>query len=351
MPSDLLIRVGGVECANWDDISIDSDIGIPADSFSFSWLNNSSAVLPAVVVEAATCEVWHSQDSNTQQVLAGVIDSISQSYSRGSKNISIAGRDLAGQLLDCSAPIDHAQNLSLGEIVNRFVLSGDLASLPFKFNTPSQNWLKAKTGVEPSESLWDVIAKAAQSSGQYVWMAADGTLKIGNPFAVAQPSLTPQLIFNKQGDKNNVLMPDYRADISNAYSVIDSYGQTAKGKNFSAKATDSRLPFTRRKLTSDARADSQIEAQAFAKKTLQDGWLDAYQLSLAVNGWSWQGQVWQTGWAVSFSSDVMPRSAGDWVIYGRTLKLSRTNGKTTELRLRRKASWMQPPKHTELVKK
>ena len=35
---NIILTVGDVECRQWDDITIDSDIGIPADGWSFAWL-------------------------------------------------------------------------------------------------------------------------------------------------------------------------------------------------------------------------------------------------------------------------------------------------------------------------
>ena len=84
---------------------------------------------------------------------------------------------------------------------------------------------------------------------------------------------------------------------------------------------------------------------------MADAWLDATDLTLPVSGWTHNGQSWRTGWEVSFDSNVLTRAVGDWVIYGRTLQLSRANGKTTELRLKRTDDWMQPDKYADLIKK
>lgn len=345
----IALHVDGKKCDTWDGLMIDSDIGVPADAFRFEWFGDDSDVLPSEIKEGKLCDV----KVNDETVLKGVIDSTPQRVSRGGVNTTISGRDLAGQMIDCSAPIDSARNLSLSQLIKRYVKGGDLANLPIIVGDVAQDWLKGKTGVNIAESVWDIIADAAQSSGQYVWMSANGELKIGNPFDVAQPARKPKfyLYSDDRRTQNNVIEADYQADISDVFSTVQVFGQTDKGKNFKATVTDERLAIKRTKVISDSRADTQAEAKRFAQKAMRDAWLNAYELAILVNGWTHQGQAWRTGWAVSFDSNVLPRAVGDWVIYGRTLELSRSEGKTTELRLRRKADWMQPVKYADLIKK
>ena len=343
------LHINGVVCSTWDDLSIDSDIGVPADAFSFSWFGASHDALPAYVKAGAGCHVT----CNGETVLTGILDSISQRVGRDGLTTNLSGRDLAVQLIDCSAPIDAAANLSLSELIKRYVTGGDLANLPITIGNVENDWLKGKTGVDIGESVWDVLTAAAQASGQYIWMSADGALMIGNPFDVPQPAIKPKfyLYNDDRYEQNNVLDADYKRDISNAFSSIDIVGQDDKGKNFKATASTDSVGLKRHRVISDSRSDTQSEAEQFARKALFDALLETTDLMLPVSGWMHQGQAWRTGWEVSFDSNVLPRAAGDWVIYGRTFQLSRANEKTTELRLKRREDWMQPVKYEDLIKK
>lgn len=345
----ITLHIGGVVCSTWDDLSLDSDIGVPADAFSFSWFDAEQDVLPDYVKAGSKCTVT----CNGKTVLTGILDRIGQRVGRTGLTTNLSGRDLAGQLIDCSAPIDAAANLSLSELIKRYVTGGDLASLPITLGQVSNDWLKGKTGVDIGETIWDVLSAAAQASGQYVWLSADGALMIGNPFDAVQPSVKPTfyLYNDERCEQNNVLDADYQHDISNAFSTMEVVGQNDKGGNFKAKATSDRLALKRHRLISDGRSDTQAEAEQFAQKALSDALLDSTDLILPVSGWTHHGQPWRTGWQVSFDSNVLPRAAGDWVIYGRTLQLSRANSKTTELRLKRREDWMQPVKYADLTQK
>ena len=110
------------------------------------------------------------------------------------------------------------------------------------------------------------------------------------------------------------------------------------------------MPIKRRKILSDSRAENQNDAMQYAQKALRDSWLDAYVSSILTNHCWWLSKVFATGWRVKVISTIMPRASGDWVIYGRTLKLTRNEGKTTELRLRKFQEWMQPVQHVDLIK-
>lgn len=343
------LHIGGVVCSTWDELSIDSDIGVPADAFSFSWFDAQHNILPDHIVEGSKCHVT----CNGETVLTGILDRMPQRAGRSGLTTNLSGRDLAGQLIDCHAPIDAAANLSLSELIKRYVTGGDLAGIGITIGTINDDWLKGKTGVDIGESIWDVLSAAAQASGQYVWLSADGALMIGNPFDVPQPSVKPAFYMysDDRRPQNNVLDADYQYDISNAFSSMEIVGQNDKGKNFKAKITDKRMGLKRHRIISDGRSDTQAEAEKFAKKAMADAWLDAADLTLPVSGWTFEGKPWATGWEVSFESNVIPRAAGDWVIYGRTLQLSRGNEKTAELRLKRREDWMQPVKYEDLIKK
>ena len=348
---NIILTVGNVECRQWDDITIDSDIGIPADGWSFAWLDKTIADLPDSVKSGAVCQIDIENKEVRETILVGVIDKIQQTVSRGQISVVISGRDLAGQLLDTSAPITQEQNMTLFEIIRQFVIQdGDLQSLPWRVRPQDDNWLRAKTGIQDGESVWDAINKAAEASGQYVWMSAEGAICIGNPFDVEQPKEPPVFILNEDNAHNNCLNLSYSEDLSNAYSIVEAIGQDDKGKNFRGAANDDRMTIKRRKILSDSRAENQSDAMQYAQKALRDSWLDAYECSILTNHWGWMSKVFATGWRVKVISTIMPRASGDWVIYGRTLKLTRNEGKTTELRLKKYQEWMQPVQHVDLIK-
>lgn len=106
------LLIDGKSHSNWEKYEIDSNLMIPADAWSVA-LGMSGGQVPPSVVEGAPVVVKLGGDI----VLTGYIDEISQSISKTSHTLTISGRDLAADLLDCSAPIITRMQSSLKEII------------------------------------------------------------------------------------------------------------------------------------------------------------------------------------------------------------------------------------------
>lgn len=376
MPDNSIeLIVGGFVCTAWDSVSIDSDLEIPADSWSLTLFNTDAGVLPPQVKGGQIVELYY----RGQPVLKGVLDRVQEFASRAGRRVTLNGRDLAALLLDNAVPVNVQQKITVKQIVLQWVLT-DLGSYITDVLFADQlDKLQNLVAIEPSESIWSALTKAAESLGQYVWVEAGGALIIGNPFRPKQGVLTqppiPILRLKRDDSTNNVLSAEYTEDATELYSEVvvlgqeaqsqaafystatdESYGEVYTGQDLTPSAADQPdppefvgrtqriTPTPRRKIILDSLADTAAQAAQRAEKLMQDGQLSAYTLQVTVAGWTCQtGQVWATGWTVKFESDVMAaRVSGDWVIMGRTLELSRASGKITQLKLKRQQFWMQP---------
>lgn len=367
MPNNAIrLIVGGFECTQWDDVSIDSDLEIPADAWSVTLFNPPTNPLPATFRVGVLIEIF----IENQQVLKGTIDRIADRVTRQGYMLSVSGRDVVGVLLDNSVPLLVQQQITLENLVGQYIFN-DFKHI---FNgvqfDKGIDYTRTKTAIEPSESIWSALVKLAESIGQYVWSDETGVLHMGNPFDKRQPRAAA-LKLMRQG--SNVLSVDYVEDITQQYSEVvvlgqDNQAQTSfyatdstpvddiyhgqdlnpSKKNqpdnaeFSGKAKQN-LPYLRRHIVLDSLADNNDQAAKRARKIMLDGNLSAHTLTIDVSGWKCSsGQVWQTGWTIKYQSDITRSVAnGEWVIMGRTLTLGR-NGARTQLKLKRKQYWMQP---------
>lgn len=335
--------VGGYELSGWDDASLDNAIDTPADSWSVTLFNPVYDQLPASVATGKTAKLYYGDEL----VLTGIVDNIDETVNRQGRGLQISGRDLVGQLIDCSVPIFNGRQVSLEELLNKYVKSGDLASLFKNVVIQDNAALKSKVSVEPSESLWDAINKAAQVTGQYVWLEADGTLKVGDPFASPYYVKT-DLILMYDGNDNNVLDAHYKEDASNVFSQIKILSQDGNANHILSEGkTSTSYGFNRLKIVSLGDVETKAEADAALKKIQADNNLEAYSLNVTVAGWTIDNKVWATGWYLNLQSDVLSRATAKWAVMGRTLKLSRSDGKTTELKLKRQGDWAQPLVHKD----
>jgi prophage tail gpP-like protein len=343
---EIKLVIDSFECGDWDDVTIDSQIDVPADGWSMTLFNPPVGNLPKQVKAGAKAEIYY----GNELILTGIVDRLTEAVSRSGRALQITGRDMVGQLIDCSVPIKNSKQITLSTLLEQFVLA-DLSSIFETVRVQDDGWLKNKVTVEPGESLYDAISKAAQVTGQFVWFDASQGLQVGDPFKFAEQNIQT-LKLMRLGLDNNVINMSYEEDVSNVFSDIKIISQDEKGGAISATTTaNTPYSFKRFKIVTMSDIDTQAEAQAAINKIQHDNDLEAYTLTAVVPDWTINGQVWKTGGQINLQTDVLIRANATWVVMGRTLKLSRNNGKTTELKLKRKGDWVQPLIYKEPEKK
>ena len=93
------VRIDGQEHRDWLAYDIDSDFLIPADGFEFELgVDAVQAAVPNLA--GKRCEVV----LNGETVLTGIIGNQNHDKAKGQRSLRLTGRDLAGLLVDCSAP-------------------------------------------------------------------------------------------------------------------------------------------------------------------------------------------------------------------------------------------------------
>ena len=149
-------------------------------------------------------------------------------------------------------------------------------------------------------------------------------------------------------NSNNVLDLSYVNDVSSVFSEIKILGQDAKGSHVLSSATsNTQYTVNRLKIISMGDVETKSEADAALEKIKKDNDLQAYSLDATVDGWTIDGKVWTPGWHLNLETNALSNATAKWAVYGRTLMLSRNEGKTTKLRMKRQGDWAQPLLHKE----
>lgn len=342
--NEITLQIGGYSINSWDSVSIDSQIDTPAENWSFKLFQVDGDPLPKDIAGAKDIKVFY----NKELVLTSIADKVAEAVNRDGYGLEISGRDLVGQLIDCSVPIFSGRQMTLEELFSRFVLAGDLGSQFHAVSIQNNSWLKNKVSVEPSESLWDAIAKAAAVTGQHVWLEPNGTLVVGDPFANPYRVQTSLRLMKPLDNSNNVLDLSYVNDVSSVFSEIKILGQDTKGKPvLSSVTSNTQYGFNRLKIISMGDVETQAEANTTLEKIKKDNDLQAYSLDATVDGWTVDSKVWTPSWHLNVETNALSNATAKWAVYGRTLLLSRNEGKTTKLRMKRQSDWAQPLLHKE----
>lgn len=342
--NEIRLEIGGYSISSWDEISIDSQIETPSEQWSFKLFQQDGEPLPKEIAGAKDIKVFY----NKTLVLTSIADQVTEAVNRDGYGLQISGRDLVGQLIDCSVPIFNGRQITLEELLSKYVLDGDFKSLIYDVRIQNNAWLKNKISVEPSESVWDSIAKAAAVTGQHVWLEPDGTLVIGDPFANPYQVQTPLRLIKPLDNSNNILDLQYENDVSSVFSEIKVLSQDANAQHILAESkAKTQYNFNRLKIVTLGDVETKAEAEAALAKIKKDNDLEAYSLSATVSGWEIDNKVWTPAWYVNVETNAISNATAKWAVYGRTLLLSRDLGKTTKLRLKRQGDWAQPLVHKE----
>lgn len=341
-PDHVQLLIGGQVHADWQRYQVDSDLLTAADAWSAT-LGKPGGGIPASVAEGALFELR----IGDEPVMSGRIDEISDSVAQGQTTLDIAGRDLAGILLDCSVAPFTARQAGLDEIIAKVVRPLGISKIRIDASKPER---REKIAVEPGDTAWAMLAAAAEANGLWPWMEPDGTLVIGGPdyTTPVQAHLTMR---RESAQNNNLLRLTRRRAINGRYSEITVLGQThgtetAQGQHrIKGRAQDPGVPYHRPRIVTDAEVDNRAIANARASKLLADSRLDALTLTADVRGHRidapglpGHGKLWTPGMRIALKSE--PHNLdGTYFLMARTFTGGRGQPTLTELTLKEDGVW------------
>jgi prophage tail gpP-like protein len=331
----LTLTVGGVSHRDWIRFSVDASFLTPAGAWQLD-VGMDAPSLPDEVQPGARAILSAGKDI----LMTGLIDEITHAVLRGEDVLTLSGRDNAAALVDCSAPVFTAQNMTLEEVMSKIVrpfgitltaVHADRSSAPTKFS------------IEPGETAWDALQKVAEVNGLWPWVAPDGTLIIGGPDYRAAP--VASLLMRRDGT-GNLLNLTHNRNIAGRYSQVTVLAQghgTPEHEGVHARkgtATDTGFPLYRPLIRSMPDTDTDEEATARARKLLSDSRLKAMTLTAIVRGLRTpDGVVWTPGQRVSVKSE-QHGIEGIFFLMSRTVRGGRGMPLTTTLVFKEDGVWI-----------
>ena len=334
------LMINGKTHGQWTNYDIVSDLLTPADDFSVT-LGRPVDAEPDAVRVGDKVEVRVGGDT----VLSGRIDRAHTTTEKGNKTLTIQGRDDAGILLDCSAPLFNAQDMDLNQIIEKIVKPLGLSKI--RIDAAKTNKTH-KVQIEPGSRAWDALTQYAEANGVWPWMEPDGTLVVGGPDYTTAP--VAELVLRVSGDNNNIK----RRNMAARYSEVTVLGQSHTGKhNIKATVKDESLKLSRPLIVTEPDVDSQAEAERKAKKRLADSRLEGLTITAVVQGHRTDdGTLWQPGQRINVLSE--PDGIDSvYFLMARTFVGGRGQGTETVLTLKEDGAWVldaDPPKKSGKTK-
>lgn len=331
----ITLAIAGHEHKDWERYSIDSDFFTPADAWSLS-LGIPASQIPDYVKPWAEVQVRLGKDV----ILTGRIDAVRRRIAKGTHTLELHGRDRAGILLDCSAPVLARRELSLEEICATYLrpLGIDRMEVQGKDS-------RKKVTVEPGMSAWEALERAAELSGLWPWFTSDGVLKVAAP-DYSRAADAELILEAEDSKKNNVLDLALEDNCQRRYSEVTLLGQGTGDEHEGAQtaikavARDNDAGFSRSLIRDGAHLESTAQAQAKANKLLSDSIFESWQVTARVRGHRTDdGKVWEPGMHIRLISKLLSLDV-DTMLVRRTLSCDRQNGTITTLHLRPWALWL-----------
>jgi len=327
----------------WDGWSVESDLLTPADAFHLELFTRDTVALPAQLQEGSPCTLSLGND----RVLTGVVDEVELDVSRQGRTIRINGRDRAAVLVDCSTPFVAMREASLADIVEQVVKPLGISQIEIRADKAAT---RRRIQIEPGQSAWEALLQVAEANGLWPWMEPDGRLVVGGPDYTATPVAT--LILHEDGQGNNVERLSLRRSMPGRYSQVTVLGQHGQFDGDGYDTTRAQLRtivqdtalaqrgIFRPKVVVDTACENQDMSQARARKLLADSRLEGLEIRAVVKGYrAGNGAVWTPGQRVIVRSEPHGLD-GTYFLMARSLRLTRREGATCELRLREDKTWV-----------
>lgn len=333
-PNEVKLLIAGKAHREWSSYSIDSDLQTPADAWNVS-LGLPDGQFPPAVEPGVEVQVMVGNDV----VMIGQIDDVSHQVARQA-SLAISGRDLMAVLLDSSAPIFVAKEITLEEVIAKVVRPLGITKIEIRSDTAT---LKSeKINIEPGMTAWDALETAAAANGLWPWLEPDGTLVVGGPDYSVAPVAT--LFLNKDGQNNNIESLNYTRSVADRFSEVtvlaQSHGVGSKGtNNIKGVAKDPDMKIHRPHVVVDSDVVNTDEAKKRALKIMSDSRLNAMTLTAVVYGHrTSSGELWKPGQRITIQSDVHGLDEV-WFVMSRKFTGGRERPTLTELTLKEDGIW------------
>jgi len=281
--SDVILRVNGRDYAGWTSVRVTRGIEQIAGSFELSVTDNWSGQTQNPIKPGDRCRVL----IGSTQVIDGYVDDRNVDYSKDNHTITITGRDVTGDLVDCSSAVKQTKGQTLLQIATDACKSfGISVSSATDVDKPF-----ADEFAETGQTVFDLLSTLAGHRGVLLVSDAKGGLHITKEGKAAAPAA---LVFGQ-----NIEACGARDSMRDRFSDYTAMHQGAQGNDWNgaaatqtkANAADAgaRSP---RPLIMLADEGGDLDKKAIYERNVRAG--RARAITYTVSGWLADGgNLWQ----------------------------------------------------------
>jgi prophage tail gpP-like protein len=350
MPStgapDVVLTVDGQSFAGWEEVDCARTMEALCGSFRLKVSDRSADALGLFPVpEGAACELVVGGDV----WLSGYVDAVESSFGPREHTVSVEGRDLAGDLVDCTPAGLDVEYYEVGLLE----LAETLCE-PFGITVLVQDGLDLGDpfqvfGLRPGETSHEALERACRLRRVLLGSTAAGAVLL------TQASTGRASVGLREGV--NVKSASVRLDRSARFSRYYVRGQQpgsalAWGSDCAELEGVAVDPVPRQERTTVIVAEAAVDDVRALERAQWEATTRAARgstLAVTVSGWRQNvttGPLWVPNQVVQVKIPRC-RADGDWLISGVRFHKSRARGQVTELTLTRPDAWIPEPPRLE----
>lgn len=197
IPQSVVMYLGGTRSAfhGWEDLTIKKDLEQLATTFSFKIpqsfreANKTFKLAPQTRVQI---------NVNEQPVITGRIETLNSSLSSEENSITVSGRSLTGDLVDCAVvgPMEYV-NISLDKLARELIKPFGL-----KVFLSANPKVISKVSIKPGDKVFEVLDKYARGQGLFWVTTREGNLRLAFPGNSKSDSRIEEHVNLKSGSVN-----------------------------------------------------------------------------------------------------------------------------------------------------
>ncbi|MQX36812.1 phage baseplate assembly protein [Roseospira navarrensis] len=284
LPTDLMVlELGDQLWRGWTSVSVTRSIEAVAGAFDLTLTRRTGARLRIPLGGPCRVSVEDERGRRTP-VLTGYIDDVEPSYDAQSHEVTVRGRDAAGDLVDCSAihlPSGEWHGVTLDQIARDLVAPYGISVRAAADTGPAF----ASFRIQEGETVWDALERACRYRGILAMSDGLGGLVLTTP---AQARDTGATLERVPGTR--VLSARGMMSHRDRYSTITVKGQSALDDGFGVEAvaagrasvTDAGVPRHRPLIVLAEEGESLADRAAW-ERTVRQG--RSRRAEITVAGW------------------------------------------------------------------
>lgn len=319
--ADIVLATPHGEYEGWESVRVSLALDQMTGSFELGVSGeNAKELVKHPLVKGLQCRVL----LGGQTVITGYINRRKPAFDANNHTLTISGRDVTCDLVDCSAIVPNQ------ELHNATIKQAALALIkPFpaiSLLCPDPGEPFDKFVINDGETIFDVLQTHARQRGLMVYTLGDGVLHIG------RPGVTPLDVVLAEGKELKAASADESDDEQFAEYIVRAQDSVNSQHRNEQRYTDSAVRAGRVRIIQSEKPDgtrkiiNRAEWEAKLRKAR------GLSVNTTVQGWAYKarGQLWRLGQAPKVHSPSLGLNQRSLVINGLTYSVNNEGGTITE---------------------